>query len=169
MKLSKVKLSLASRLRRKPLTTTTPDTTAKSNWSQSGPEAAEQVASQAFRPLPTSSWGINGSGTLASDMPKEAVAEAKPSGCAPCRRTVRFEYEDAKAHEVFLAGSFSNWDSSATQMGLAAAGIWSVEVPLAPGRYEYLFVVDGRWTPDPKATDYVPNPFGGCNSVCRVE
>jgi 1,4-alpha-glucan branching enzyme len=84
-------------------------------------------------------------------------------------QTVRFEYEDAKAQEVFLAGSFSNWDPGATQMGLAATGIWGVEVSLAPGRYEYLFVVDGRWTPDPKATDYLPNPFGGCNSVRQVE
>lgn len=169
MKLSKVQLSLASRLKRKPGPTTTPETTTKPASSQSRPEAAEQVASQAFRPLPTSRWGINGSGTLASNKPKEAVTEAKPSECAPSRRTVRFEYEDAKAHEVFLAGSFSSWDPGAAQMGLAATGIWGVELSLVPGRYEYLFVVDGRWTPDPKATDYSPNPFGGCNSVRQVE
>jgi hypothetical protein len=169
MKLPKVKLSLASRLKRKPGPTTTRETTTKSASSQRLPEAAEQAASQASRPLPTSRWGINGSGTLASNKPKAAVTEAKRSECAPSRRTVRFEYEDAKAQEVFLAGSFSNWDPGATQMGLAATGIGGVEVSLAPGRYEYLFVVDGRWTPDPKATDYLPNPFGGCNSVRQVE
>jgi hypothetical protein len=169
MKLSKVKLSLASRLKRKPRPTITPESTTRSASSQRRPEAAEQVASQAFRPLPTSRWGINGPGTLASNRLKGADMQAEPSEGAPHKRTVRFEYEDAKAHEVFLAGPFNDWNPSATQMGLAAAGIWSVEVPLGPGRYEYLFVVDGRWTPDPKATDYAPNPFGGCNSVCRVE
>jgi len=106
---------------------------------------------------------------VASNKAKEAVTEAKRSECAASRRTVRFHYDDAKAHEVFLAGSFSDWEPRATQMGVGPRGIWGVEVSLAVGRYEYLFVVDGRWTPDPKATDYVPNPFGGCNSVCRVE
>jgi 1,4-alpha-glucan branching enzyme len=106
---------------------------------------------------------------LASTKPQEAVTEAKRSECAPSRRTVRFEYEDVRAHEVFLAGSFNDWDSAATQMGLGPTGVWGVELSLSLGRYEYLFVVDGRWTPDPKATDYLPNPFGGCNSVCRVE
>jgi len=169
MKLSKVKLSLASRLKRKPLPTITPEGTTKSAFSQSRAESAEQLAAQAFRPLPASRWGINGPGTLASTKPKEAVTEAKTSEGGPSRRTVRFEYEDARAGEVFLAGSFNDWDARATQMGLGRTGIGGVELSLSPGRYEYLFVVDGRWTPDPKATDYVPNPFGGCNSVCRVE
>lgn len=39
---------------------------------------------------------------------------------------------------------------------------------LAPGTYEYLFVVDGQWTPDPSALEVVPNPFGGCNSILKV-
>ena len=46
---------------------------------------------------------------------------------------------------------------------------WAKELWLPAGRYEYLFVVDGRWITDPKARDYVPNPFGGCNSVLQVE
>jgi len=37
-----------------------------------------------------------------------------------------------------------------------------------PGRYEYLFVVDGQWLPDPNAKESVANPFGGRNSVLRV-
>ncbi|MBI3875935.1 MAG: glycoside hydrolase family 13, partial [Verrucomicrobia bacterium] len=39
---------------------------------------------------------------------------------------------------------------------------------LAPGRYEYLFVVDGRWLSDPGADEAVPNRFGGWNSVREV-
>ena len=29
-------------------------------------------------------------------------------------------------------------------------------------------VVDGHWMPDPLATETVPNPFGGRNSILRV-
>ena len=39
---------------------------------------------------------------------------------------------------------------------------------LAPGIYEYCLVVDGQWMPDPLATETVPNPFGGRNSVLKV-
>jgi hypothetical protein len=29
--------------------------------------------------------------------------------------------------------------------------------------------VDGcKWMPDPLAGEYVPNPFGGANAICRV-
>jgi hypothetical protein len=30
------------------------------------------------------------------------------------------------------------------------------------------FVVDGKWMPDPRARQTVPNPFGGRNSVLKV-
>ena len=39
---------------------------------------------------------------------------------------------------------------------------------LVPGIYEYCLVVDGQWMPDPSATETVPNPFGGRNSVLTV-
>ena len=42
------------------------------------------------------------------------------------------------------------------------------ELILPPGTYEYLFVADGRWLPDPLAKGAVPNPFGGVNSLLTV-
>ena len=47
-------------------------------------------------------------------------------------------------------------------------GRWKGDLKLRPGRYEYLFVVDGQWRPDPNARDSVQNPFGGLNSVFLV-
>ncbi len=47
-------------------------------------------------------------------------------------------------------------------------GRWMKELVLPPGRYEYLYVVDGRWQPDPGAAERVPNPFGGENGVLIV-
>ena len=42
------------------------------------------------------------------------------------------------------------------------------KIALAPGTYEYCLVVDGHWMADPLAKDFVPNPFGGRNSVLKV-
>ena len=53
-------------------------------------------------------------------------------------------------------------------MHLAGNGRWFKETALAPGAYEYCLVVDGQWVTDPRATETVPNPFGGRNSVLRV-
>jgi 1,4-alpha-glucan branching enzyme len=47
-------------------------------------------------------------------------------------------------------------------------GHWSITVPLAPGRYEYKFLVDGRtWWNDPAAPT-VPNVWGSENSYVDV-
>jgi hypothetical protein len=44
-----------------------------------------------------------------------------------------------------------------------------VDVPLAPGRHLYAFVVDGtRWTPDPNAPLAPGDDFGAPNSVIMV-
>ena len=69
------------------------------------------------------------------------------------------------AQEVFVAGSFNGWQPSATPLQKQDDGRWVVELVLAPGRYEYRFFVDGRWTDDPLSPAFVSNPFGGLNCV----
>jgi len=42
-------------------------------------------------------------------------------------------------------------------------------VPLPPGNYEYVFVVDGeRWVADPRAARYRPDGFGNNNAMLTV-
>jgi 1,4-alpha-glucan branching enzyme len=72
------------------------------------------------------------------------------------------------AKYVAIAGSFNNWQPTPLATKPTKAGEWKSELKLAPGRYEYLFVIDGKWVPDPAAPDVVPNPFGGINSVLSV-
>jgi len=80
-----------------------------------------------------------------------------------------FEFVAPDARTVFLAGSFNQWNRSATPMIRLAEGKWAADLLLPPGRHEYLFFVNGNnWTPDPKALDYASNPFGGYNSVLEV-
>lgn len=115
------------------------------------------------RPLAGSRWGINEpasrSATRIAPLPRTR---------APGRWT-RFELDAPGAQNVFLAGSFNHWSPSATPMMRLHDRKWARELWLPIGQYEYLFVVDGQWIPDPSAPDRVPNPFGGYNSVTRVE
>ena len=81
-----------------------------------------------------------------------------------------------QACAVFLAGTFNGWDPQATPMIKHADGTWDISVALAPGRYQFKFVVDGAWYCElacdgtnracPKC---VPNAFGTMNRVIGVE
>jgi len=81
---------------------------------------------------------------------------------------VRLEIHDPSAASVCIAGSFNDWHPSDAPMVRQSDGRWAKEMMLPPGRYEYLFVVDGQWRPDPSASAQKDNPFGGVNSVLYV-
>ncbi len=82
--------------------------------------------------------------------------------------TVRFEFTHPTATAVCVAGSFNQWQPEAKTLHSSGVGHWWKETFLAPGTYEYCFIVDGQWMPDPLARETVPNPFGGRNSVLTV-
>ena len=81
---------------------------------------------------------------------------------------VRLMLFNPEAHEVCVAGTFNDWHPGAMPMKESGRGRWIKDLRLPPGRYEYLFVVDGHWMPDRTAKEQVDNPFGGLNSVLDV-
>ncbi len=83
-------------------------------------------------------------------------------------RVVHVKFNHPKATKVGIAGTFNDWRPDATPMVAMGEGRWLKELVLPPGRYEYLIVVDGTWLTDPLATETVPNPFGGVNSLLTV-
>src|SRR2546426_638474 len=89
-------------------------------------------------------------------------------GSGPHSQQVHFEFTHPAAESVFLAGTFNGWQPKTTPLTAIGQGRWAKDLPLTPGNYEYCFVVDGRWTPDPLANETAPNPFGGLNSIRRV-
>ena len=100
-------------------------------------------------------------------MPKIKHSAAKPrvhkSGM------VAFALEFPAAEEVYLTGDFNVWARSTLPMRRnPQTSRWEKSLPLAPGRYEYKFVVDGKWIHDPQAAENVPNTFGTLNSVRTV-
>src|SRR2546421_8851242 len=80
---------------------------------------------------------------------------------------VEFVLEMPQASVVAVAGTFNDWDPRRTPLRKRPDGNWTTKVKLAPGHYEYRFVVDGKWISDPKAPS-ITNPFGGTNSVRDV-
>jgi len=81
---------------------------------------------------------------------------------------VRFEFTHPTATTVCVAGTFNHWQPEAKTLHSSGVGNWWKETTLAPGTYEYCFVVDGHWIPDPLAKQTVTNPFGGRNSILTV-
>lgn len=84
------------------------------------------------------------------------------------RHSVHIEFSYPAAATVAIAGTFNDWRPEATPMISTGEGRWLKDLVLPSGRYEYLFVVDGKWVTDPFAPATVPNPFGGMNSVITV-
>jgi 1,4-alpha-glucan branching enzyme len=81
---------------------------------------------------------------------------------------VSFELVKPGAKCVYVAGSFNEWKPESAPLVPRDDGRWVGDLTIKPGKYEYLFVVDGQWMPDPNAKESVQNPFGGRNSVIGV-
>lgn len=83
---------------------------------------------------------------------------------------IRFVFVAPDARTVTVAGDFNGWEPARTPLAReASGGLWTVELSLAPGRYTYSFVVDGRtFVADPAAPRSVGDDFGTPTSVVTV-
>ncbi len=86
------------------------------------------------------------------------------------QKKYKFTYKpDKNYNKLTLFGSFNGWDRGNLPMkDENGDGVFEVEVPLEPGRYEYKFWGDGTEIVDPKNPDKKPNGFGDFNSVFNV-
>jgi chromosome partitioning protein len=82
---------------------------------------------------------------------------------------VMFAIDAPQSNDVRVTGEFTNWSRDGLAMEKDTAdGLWKVVVDVAPGEYEYRFIVDGVWIRDPNNKDYVRNEFGQENSLLIV-
>lgn len=99
---------------------------------------------------------------------------------------VKFIFDAPSAKTVWLAGSFNNWTSSKSapkypsvllsQGALVVmemdeqTGYWTTTLSLAPGRYQFKYVLDegSLWKEDPNTPEHVDDGFGGKNSIVTV-
>jgi len=107
----------------------------------------------------------------ASRVPAPAIIESPGHGAltaGAADENISFKWVFPNAKQVCIAGSFNHWQPTATPLKNCGDGNWLLELALKPGRYEYRFVVDGKWMDDPLSYSSSPNPFGGHNSVLVV-
>lgn len=72
--------------------------------------------------------------------------------------------------QINLFGQFNSWNRQNLPMkDNDGDGVYEIEIPLDPGRYEYKFFVDGKEITDPGNPVKVPNGLGDFNSVRIIE
>ena len=77
-------------------------------------------------------------------LPAEAqVAAAMPPGI------FQFNFRAAPGETVTVAGSFNNWDPFMYELREVSPGFYTLSLPLAPGRFQYVFFHRGEPIPDP--------------------
>ena len=84
-------------------------------------------------------------------------------------RKHRFAISAPGAKEAYLVGDFNGWAPGATKLRRApkTADTVVTGIELAPGRYEFKYIIDGQWCCCPHSERTV-SPIGTENSVIEV-
>ena len=97
---------------------------------------------------------------------------AKSEGSNPSRMRVTFSIPPSLwATEAHLVGDFNNWDRRSHPLVRSSLhSAWQITLELERrNQYQYRYLLEGRkWCNDSNADRYVPNPFGGTNSVVET-
>jgi hypothetical protein len=82
---------------------------------------------------------------------------------------VRLVLLQPDARSVSVAGDFNGWNPGQTKLERSEGGMWTATIALKPGRYQYMFVIDGKqWIADPLAEEGAGDGFGAQNAVLDV-
>ena len=109
---------------------------------------------------------------LKKTVVKKTSKKCAAKKCAPkaAGKNVTFTVHAEKGKAVYIAGEFNKWNPTAKKMAYRAkGGLYSATVKLAPGTYQYKFVIDGTWCADPENVNAVANDQGTFNSVIEVK
>lgn len=88
------------------------------------------------------------------------------------RKVQRYDFTfvtKSKPEKVNLFGQFNSWNRQNIPMTETEPGVFRVDIPLDPGRYEYKFFVDAKEIIDSLNTLIVPNGMGDYNSVRIID
>ncbi|MBK7534127.1 MAG: glycogen-binding domain-containing protein [Myxococcales bacterium] len=140
-------------------------------WIGCGPLPAPQSNTPAPAAAPTAAAPAAGGATAPAAAPA-ADPSATARGPQITAKGVRFNFKpDGKPGEIFLAGSMNGWNPANNDYLLKdedGDGIYSIILQLAPGTYQYKFVIDGTWTKDPYAPMSTDDGFGGMNGKFSI-
>jgi hypothetical protein len=139
-------------------------------------EVSRSATRWSFRPASAIAAGVLcavlGGATVAAVLggsPEKPAQVGVTQSPATSEAPVRFKFIAPGAARVSVAGDFNAWNPTVLPLRRSADGrTWEVVVQLAPGRYAYAFVVDGKITPDPEAPQATDDDFGTPSSVVLV-
>jgi chromosome partitioning protein len=99
------------------------------------------------------------------EMAQEIEGLTKSTSWAP----LFFRSNDVE--DVYVVGDFNNWQKEQNyRMKKIGDGLWSVNLPLQKGQqYRYKIVAGENWIADPSNKACEKDPFGGINSLLRVD
>ena len=101
-----------------------------------------------------------------------AGGQAQTASFAPGQESkvyVRLVLLQPDARSVSVAGDFNDWNPGQTKLERSEGGMWTATIALKPGRYQYMFVIDGKqWVVDPLAEEGAGDGFGSQNAVLDV-
>jgi len=81
-----------------------------------------------------------------------------------------FTFKDQFAESVKISGDFNNWiPDAAPLIKLEQKGLWYTFLSLGKGKYNYQYVIDGKYQTDPANPDIAVSPFGVKQSVVEVK
>ncbi len=70
------------------------------------------------------------------------------------------------ADRIYVVGDFNQWQPTATPLKQTRDGVWHAEVELLAGhRYEFRYLIDGKWQAEIHADGARPTELGCDNSV----
>ncbi len=82
---------------------------------------------------------------------------------------VAFGHPDLPPERIRIAGDFNDWQpDGGVELRRAADGAWEKFLPVSPGTYEYKFILDGEWIPDPANPRVRVSRLGTQNSLVEV-
>ena len=80
--------------------------------------------------------------SLPSGKPLQEILNNPPE-------SLNFSFKGPPGETVTVAGNFNNWDPFMYELKEAPAGVYSLNLPLPPGRYQYVFFHRGQRYVDP--------------------
>ena len=134
-----------------------------------GEAAIRQEAGDLMLRLPPhtmSAWKFEG--VVSSHLPERIAFTDRLSADY---QVMELYYIDASESikQFQIAGDFSNWVAGDYPTKRRGDSLF-IEVPLKPGIYQYKFVLNGEaWIADPNAVNFSTDPYGGQNSILKID
>ena len=110
---------------------------------------------------------------LSEEAPSDNISSAEiwdPEELRPKKVLggILFSFLNKESLSVLIAGDFNRWVAEPLLQVDENTGLWQKVIPINEGTYRYKFLVDDIWRTDPFNPRNEMNPYGGIDSVLKL-